>query len=102
MKFLLCSILDNVTGIYGQPFAEVNSASAIRKFEDLINNPDSIFAKHKEDLSLCSIGFYDEDTGIVEAHPDNVVNTIAFGSSYSTDNPRTVEFKPNEQCVQLS
>lgn len=93
MKFLLCSIYDSVTGIYGVPFTEVNTASAIRRFEDMLNNPNSTLNNHKDDMNLCSIGFYDEATGIVEAHEGLVVNTIAYGASYSTDKPKNVDVK---------
>lgn len=61
MNMKLFTILDKVTGIYGDIFAAVNVAQAFRKFYYLMKNSPMVQA----DCSLYELGEYDTSTGSI-------------------------------------
>lgn len=72
MNLILYAILDKVTGIYGDLFAAVNVAQAVRKFDYLMSNSPMV----SKDCALYTIGSYDNSIGIVTPleKPDFVKN----------------------------
>ncbi|QXP08088.1 MAG: nonstructural protein [Arizlama microvirus] len=56
------TILDTKAGLYMAPYFASNEALGIRTFKDLLNNPQSILAKHPEDFALYYNGEYNSQT----------------------------------------
>lgn len=80
MKMSMFSILDGKSGIYNQPFSAVSRGVALRMFTDLVNDPKSNIGRHPEDYTICEIGTYDDNTGLMESHtsPVPLGNAAAF------------------------
>lgn len=74
------TVLDKKAGIYNTPQFLVNDEVAIRLFEFLVNQPESVMARYPEDYSLYRIGSYDLDTGIIipEAYPKPLSNALSI------------------------
>lgn len=73
------SIFDSKAAVYGTPFFMANSAMAIRAFTDLVNDPNSMCAKHPEDFSLFYIGEFDDAVaGVVTSNPLNLVTASSL------------------------
>lgn len=65
MKMQVYSILDNVSGNYGNPQLGTNDATAIRATKDLINRDENI-RNHASDYALYRIGEFDDQTARIE------------------------------------
>lgn len=52
------TILDTKAGIYMAPYFAPNEALGIRTFKDLLNNPQTVMAKHPDDFALYFCGEY--------------------------------------------
>lgn len=68
MKYILCSVRDVKSEVYGRPFCVTSVGQAIRSFDDEINNSreDNIMFKHYGDFSLYQVGVYDDSTASIE------------------------------------
>lgn len=44
---------------------DFNDACAIRNFEHAVRQPDSLLASHPNDYSLCKVGEYDNENGVI-------------------------------------
>lgn len=61
------AIYDAVAEIYTMPILLNNDNEAKRVFTDACLNPDLPMGAHSADYSMWAIGFYDEQTGIIES-----------------------------------
>lgn len=61
----LFTILDVKAEQFFPPFAEENSATALRQFQDLLQDPNSRLNKHVGDYQLWRIARYRLDTAII-------------------------------------
>jgi hypothetical protein len=68
MKLAICTIFDNKTGAYLQPFFTANVAVAERAISDLVVDPDHQFSKNPEDYVLFDLGQFDDETGLFDMH----------------------------------
>lgn len=59
------SVFDAKLAAYNVPFFARTEADAIRSFGDLVVDPRSRVAQHKEDYSLYCVGTFDDDTGLL-------------------------------------
>lgn len=69
MKMVMCSVRDRAANTFGAPFFTVALGSAMRSFNDAINNtsdPQNMMAHHPEDYDLFHLGFYLDDTATFE------------------------------------
>ena len=67
MKYPVFSFKDCVSGLFSSPIIQTNENVAKRTFRLVVNNPDSIAAGSKaEDYALYHIGFFDDQTGVLE------------------------------------
>jgi hypothetical protein len=73
-------VLDIKSGVYNQPYFLVNDAVAIRQFQMIISNEESMISKYPEDFRLYCIGEFDMHTGlfVAEKAPREVANGITF------------------------
>lgn len=69
MEMKIFTVYDNVAEVYLRPFFCLNTGEAIRTFSDLVNDPNTPFAKHPTDYALYELGGYNDMNGLV--HPKN-------------------------------
>lgn len=80
MKVKLYSIRDKKASVYNTPVVFDNDAVAIRAFGDLVTrDKESLISVHPSDFSLCYLGEFDRETGLLSA-ADVVV--LADGDSF--------------------
>lgn len=75
------SIFDSKAGVYSQPVFAVSAGAAVRSFEDAVNDPSTVYAKHPGDYTLFYIGRYDDATGFLSHGNDghqNLGNGLQF------------------------
>lgn len=61
MTLKIYSILDKVTGIFGDPFCAINLAQAVRRFDYLMKNSPMV----SKDCALYLLGEFDTVTGTI-------------------------------------
>ena len=78
MKLGMYSIYDKMTG-YMAPSPQQNDEQAARAFAYDLNSPDMCLIKaNPEDFQLERVGFFDTDTGIIEACKPDVICTAVM------------------------
>lgn len=67
MKFVVVSIFDRASEIYGRPAFVPAKGSAIRSFTDEVNReaPDNELYRHPDDFDLYVLGDFDDQVGVV-------------------------------------
>lgn len=63
MTTKVCAVRDRAMDQYGQPIFTPTIGTAVRAFQDEINNEQSSMHKHADDYDLYHIGDYEADTG---------------------------------------
>lgn len=66
MRFGLYSVLDVNLG-YGMPVVQENDAVAMRNFDNVCRDVNSVYHTHPSDFTLHCIGYFDSHTGVLEA-----------------------------------
>lgn len=75
------SVYDKKLVNYSRPWFVLNDAVAVREFSDAVNDSHSnnMWRKHPEDFSLCTIGFFDDESGeFMSEKPKHVVEACAL------------------------
>ncbi len=65
MIFKIFSVYDSKAEAYLLPFYEVSTASALRSFEQICNEPKHSFCKYPADFTLFQIATFDDSTATV-------------------------------------
>lgn len=65
MELLTFSVFDSKCVAYMAPFFMNSRGQALRAFQDLSDDPQSMIFKHPADFTLFETGTYDDQTGIV-------------------------------------
>lgn len=60
------SVFDVKSGTFGTPFFCVNPAVALRTFQDLVNDSQSVVNRYPDDFQLFQFGQFDESTGLFD------------------------------------
>lgn len=68
MKFTVCSIYDEQSKEYSQPFYTPNRATGQREFMRLRNDPQSAVHAFPADYKLFVVGEFDTETGFMFSH----------------------------------
>ena len=68
-KLKAYSIRDIKATIFIPPYYNPNDQVAIRTFSDILQNPHAAISKHPEDYQLHHVGFFNEETGVLEGCP---------------------------------
>lgn len=66
MKFLF-SVYDTKAAVFSNPFTSVNKFTAIRDFQNAVNDPQSNISQYPDDYILYELGSFDDITGEVTA-----------------------------------
>lgn len=71
MTISLYSILDIKANMYGSIMSFKNDQTAIRSFQEMLISGDSnsMLALYPYDYSLCCLGTFEQDTGVVIGNP---------------------------------
>jgi len=80
MKLQIFSVYDEKAQIFSKPMYLTHKGEAIRAFQDVTKDPNSMVAKHAEDYKLYALGTYDETTGKFESLdiPEFMNNAMDF------------------------
>lgn len=74
------AVYDHKAQDFGQPFFNQNTATALRAFTDLVNDPSTTVFKYPDDFTLFEIGHYESNTGIIT--PLELPQIIGNASEY--------------------
>lgn len=68
MKKLIVALRDSAAKVYGNPFIVQAASQAIRSLSDEVNKatPDNDISRHPSDFELHHVGYFEEDSGVVE------------------------------------
>lgn len=72
------AIFDVKLGRYAPPFIAQTAGQAERDFKGLVQNRESIIAKNPEDFRLFELGEYNDQTGLIENHPNPILTVDAI------------------------
>jgi len=73
MQLEIVSVYDVKADVYATPVFVQSQLVAQRSFSDIANVKDSPINKHPEDYRLFMLGFFDDETGYVEAYTKPVL-----------------------------
>lgn len=65
-KFLF-SVFDSKAGVFSNPFTSQNKFTAIRDFQDAVNDVNSMIHKYPDDYILYQLGAFCDDSGLLTA-----------------------------------
>lgn len=65
-KMFIFSVRDSALDAFLQPFFAPSEGIAMRSFKDEVQREESAMFKHPQDYELWHIGFFDEDSGVIE------------------------------------
>lgn len=72
------AIKDLKIGSFTKPFVDTHEQNAIRGFEQVINDKQSMYAKYPEDFELWKIGSFNDESGKVEGNIQCLTNGMAL------------------------
>lgn len=79
MDLIQCSIFDEKSGVYAQPFSAPSVPHAKRTFSDFCNDRETVIGMHPADFTLFKIGVFDVQSGkLVVMGPDVLGNGVEF------------------------
>lgn len=78
------SVLDAAAGAYGVPWFAPTDAHAMRSFQDLCLDPETVPGRHPADFSLYRIGSFNLETA--ELRPADL-SVLANGAAVVTEMP---------------
>jgi len=90
-KLKAFSAYDGKLGVFMTPFFMQHTGQALRTWEDLVNNGDSIIAKHPSDFILYEVGSFEDDKGILI--PQNPVHQVATALEVRREAPAKLPVK---------
>jgi hypothetical protein len=78
---IICSVKDRAADAFGRPLFVPSVGLAIRSFSDEVNRQadDNQMYHHSDDFDLFELGTFDDNTGIIECHPQP--KQLALGKS---------------------
>lgn len=66
------TVFDSKAETFMPPFTMETKGLAIRNFQDLVNNPQTIFCNHSEDFTLFEIGEFSKDKGTINMYDTKI------------------------------
>lgn len=80
MLLKVYSIYDEKAKCFGQPFFMAHNGMALRAFSDLIQDKNTMVAKHPSDFKLYVLGEFDDNSGGLStlAQPEFLSNALDF------------------------
>lgn len=72
-KLRVMSAFDGKLGVFNPPQYFQHLGQALRAWEEVCNNPQSMMCKHPADFVLYEIGTFDEDKGVFSNHSPHML-----------------------------
>lgn len=66
MKLKAFCVFDVKANVFNPPFFMGQTGEAVRAFKDLANDPNTTVGRHPEDYVLKYIGFFDNESGVLQ------------------------------------
>lgn len=66
----LISLYDNKSQSFTPPITYTTQGVAVRQIESEMEHKDSMLHKYPDDYTIYELGTFDENTGIITAHPE--------------------------------
>ena len=84
---MIFSIYDEKAEVYNTPFFQGTVGMALRSFQELVRDNESMLFKYPEDYILYRIGEYDDKTGqiISETNPLYIARATEYTPKKPTD-----------------
>lgn len=70
----LYSIYDKKASIYGDVFTSINNATAIRRFNELVEDKSTTVHMFPSDFSLVHLGTCDTETAVIESKNPEIIS----------------------------
>lgn len=67
MKYSMYCVQDTIAGFAARPFMQKSDVVAIRSFKQAVQDPGTDINKNPADFNLMHIGFFDDETCILES-----------------------------------
>jgi len=64
MTYLVFSIFDSKSHLYGPPFYSRHTGEALRNFVELVNDDRSTVSKYPGDFQLVQLASFDDESGV--------------------------------------
>lgn len=80
------SIRDGKLGIFTPPFNYEHPGQALRAFDGVVKNSETMISKYPSDFSLYELGSFDEETGLFENLQQH--HMLASGDQFKKDEVR--------------
>lgn len=80
MKYGVYSIRDSAAGVFTAPTIDISDASAVRAFQQALQNEASVMHFKPEDFSLHQVATFDVESGLMEP----VVPPVHLYTGYRT------------------
>lgn len=66
-------------GVFLSPWFTVHAGTALRTWEELVNDGKSVFAKHPSDFRLCEVGEFDDLSGkLIACEPKQIATALEY------------------------
>lgn len=75
MKLEIFAVYDSAVQAFMQPFFSPSKGAALRALTDAVNDPKHEYAKHSGDYSLFKLGSFDDNSGLFDTAPPEVITT---------------------------
>lgn len=69
MKLMVYAVFDKKVGAFTPPLFVRAAGEALRSFQEACNHREGNFFKYAMDYELCSLGHWDDNSGIFESVP---------------------------------
>lgn len=93
MILQIFSVFDTKLAAFNVPFFARTEADAVRSFADLVADPRTRVAQHREDYTLYKLGSFDDESGLlVPGTPVAILTASAVAVNESGRAPLTGEF----------
>lgn len=78
--FTIYTIRDVKSNIFNTPFVQTHKIGALRQFEQLVRDPQSMISKYPADFQLYEIGEFNSQDGRISSHdvPVFIANATDF------------------------
>lgn len=88
MQLKMFCVYDSKSQMFNTPFYSTTTGSAMRSFQDLVNDPQTLPFKHPGDFVLYEIGEFDDNTGTVRNYSEH--HHLGIGSQFKDLGPQAV------------
>lgn len=94
MLLKVYAVYDSKVGLYNQPFFQRSKGEALRGFQEVANNPESMICRHPADYTLFEIAEYDEEKGLLSPH--NVHQNLGLALEFKREAPEQLPMFANK------